>query len=63
MNLYDNRRYVFIVFTILIGLVFIIRLFYLQVVNTSYKISAENNSQSHVVMYPARGLIYDRNDE
>ena len=63
MNLYDNRRYVFIVFTILIGLVFIIRLFYLQVVNTSYKVSAENNSQSHVVMYPARGLIYDRNDE
>jgi penicillin-binding protein 2 len=63
MNLYDNRRYVFIVFTILIGLVFIIRLFYLQVVNTSYKVSAENNSQSHVVIYPARGLIYDRNDE
>jgi penicillin-binding protein 2 len=63
MNLYDNRRYVFIVFTILIGLVFIIRLFFLQVVNTSYKVSAENNSQSHVVMYPARGLIYDRNEE
>ncbi|MEX0981620.1 MAG: penicillin-binding protein 2 [Bacteroidales bacterium] len=63
MSFYDNRRYFFIVFTILIGLVFIIRLFYLQVVNTSYKISAENNSQSHVVMYPARGLIYDRNKE
>ncbi len=63
MNLYDNRRYVFIVSTILIGLVFIIRLFFLQVVNTSYKVSAENNSQSHVVMYPARGLIYDRNNE
>jgi penicillin-binding protein 2 len=63
MNLYDNRRYIFIVFTILLGLTFIIRLFFLQVVNTSYKISAENNSQNHVVMYPARGLIYDRNGE
>lgn len=63
MNLYDNRRYIFIIFTILLGLTFIIRLFFLQVVNTSYKISAENNSQSHVVMYPARGLIYDRNGE
>jgi penicillin-binding protein 2 len=63
MNLYDNRKYVFIIFTILLGLVFIVRLFSLQVVNTSYKISAENNSQSHVVMYPARGLIYDRNNE
>ncbi len=63
MSFYDNRKYVFIVFTVLIGLTFIIRLFFLQVVNTSYKISAENNSQSHVVMYPARGLIYDRNNE
>ncbi len=63
MNFYDNRRYVFIVFTILFGLVFIVRLFLLQVVDTSYKVSAENNSQSHVVMYPARGLIYDRNGE
>lgn len=63
MNFYDNRRYVFIVFTILFGIVFIIRLFLLQVIDTSYKVSAENNSQSHVVMYPARGLIYDRNGE
>lgn len=63
MLLYKNRRYVFIIFTILAGLVFIIRLFFLQVVNTSYKVSALNNSQSHVIMYPARGLIYDRHGE
>lgn len=63
MNFFDNRRYVFIIFTVLIGLIFIVRLFFLQVVDASYKISAENNSQSHVVVYPARGLIYDRNGE
>ncbi len=63
MNFFDNRRYVFIIFTILVGLTFIIRLFFLQVIDTSYKISAENNSQSHVVVYPARGLIYDRKGE
>lgn len=63
MNFFDNRRYVFIFFTILTGLIFIIRLFLLQVVESSYKVSAENNSQSHVVVYPARGLIYDRNGE
>jgi len=63
MNIYDNRRYVFIVTTILIGLLYIVRLFFLQVVDASYKVSAENNSQSHVVVYPARGLIYDRNGE
>lgn len=63
MNYYDNRRYVFIVFAIIVGLIFIVRLFSLQVVNTKYKISAENNSQSHIVVYPSRGLIYDRNGE
>ncbi len=63
MKQYDDRRYVFITVIILVGLVFIIRLFSLQVVNKSYKISAENNSQSHVVIYPARGLIYDRNGD
>ncbi len=63
MKQYDNRKYVFIAVSILVGLVFIIRLFFLQVVDKSYKISAENNSQSHVVIFPARGLIYDRNGE
>jgi penicillin-binding protein 2 len=63
MNQYRERRYVFIVFIILAGLVFITRLFYLQVIDRSYKISADNNSQSHVKIYPARGLIYDRNGE
>jgi penicillin-binding protein 2 len=60
---YDYRRYVFIAAIILVGLVFIIKLFSLQVVDKSYKISADNNSQSHVVVYPARGLIYDRNGD
>lgn len=63
MNHYRERRYVFIVFIVLTGIVFIARLFYLQVIDQSYKVSAENNSQSHVKIYPARGLIYDRNNE
>jgi len=41
-------------------LVFILRLFYLQVIDDSYKTSAENNSQRRVTQYPARGLILDR---
>lgn len=63
MMQFDDRRYVFIAVIILVGLVYIIRLFFLQVVDQSYKISAENNSQTHVVVDPARGLIYDRNGE
>ncbi len=63
MNQFAERRYVFIVGVMLVGIVFIVRLFQLQVMDSSYKVSAENNSQSHVVVYPARGLIYDRNGE
>ncbi len=39
----------------------ITRLFIIQVVNDSYRISADNNVLRYVTQYPARGLIYDRN--
>ncbi len=41
----------------------VVRLFYIQVIDSSYKLSAENNSQRIEILYPARGLIYDRNGE
>ncbi|HDR67684.1 MAG TPA: penicillin-binding protein 2 [Bacteroidaceae bacterium] len=48
---------------ILVGLVFIGRLFYIQVIDKSYEAYAQSISQSVTVLYPARGLIYDRNGE
>lgn len=47
---------------ILIGIVYVIRLFYLQVLENSYKIPTLNNSAVKVTFdYPERGYIYDRN--
>lgn len=47
---------------IFIGIVFIIRLFYLQVLNNSYHIPTLNNSAVKVTYdYPERGYVYDRN--
>jgi len=46
-----------------IGLIFLIRLFYIQVYNDSYKLDSRNNVLRYIVDYPARGLIYDRNGE
>jgi len=43
------------------ALIFIARLFYIQVIDTSYKLSADNNALRHVTQYPSRGKIYDRN--
>ena len=63
MNQFTDRRYVFAVAIILVGLVFIIRLFQLQVLDKSYEQYALSNAQSVRVIYPARGLIHDRNGE
>ena len=45
---------------IAVGLIFILRLFYLQVIDKSYVLSANNNVYRNITQYPARGLIYDR---
>lgn len=41
-------------------LIFILRLFYVQVIEESYTVSANNNVLRYLTDYPARGLIYDR---
>lgn len=47
---------------ILIGVIFIARLFYLQIIDNQYNYSTLNNSAIKVVYdYPERGYIYDRN--
>jgi len=63
MNQYADRKYVFAVIIILVGLVFIGRLFHIQVLDDSYEQFALSNAQSVTVIYPARGLIRDRNGE
>ncbi|MEN8121033.1 MAG: penicillin-binding protein 2 [Bacteroidota bacterium] len=62
-NKYTNRRLVISAFIILILLIFIARLFYIQVPDNHYKLSAENNATRHLTQYPSRGLIFDRNGE
>lgn len=50
------------IFTVVL-LIYVIRLFYVQVLNEQYKLSANNNVIRYVTDYPARGLIYDRRGE
>jgi penicillin-binding protein 2 len=60
MEQYTDRRYIIGGFILLVALIFIIRLFSLQVIESSYKLSAESNTRRMEILYPARGLIYDR---
>lgn len=57
----QNRKYVIGGLIALIVLVFIARLLFLQVFTESYKESAEGNAFLKRVIFPPRGLIYDRN--
>lgn len=57
-----RRRYVIAGFICLIVAIYLVRLFNLQVSDDTYKENAESNAFLRRVIYPARGLMYDRND-
>ncbi len=57
----EKRKYVIGGFITIIVIIFLIRLFNLQVSDGTYKENAESNAFFRKVLYPSRGLIYDRN--
>ncbi len=59
----EKRKYVIGGFIILITIIYIIRLFNLQVCDSKYKEYADSNAFLRKTQYPSRGLIYDRNGE
>lgn len=63
MDINSNRKYLIISIFVAVSIVLLIRLFYLQVIDNTYKEFATSNVLRKVVQYPARGLIYDRNGE
>ena len=56
-----NRQYLFYFFFIATGIIFLLRLFQIQVMDDNYKIAAENNATRKLRQYAPRGYIYDRN--
>lgn len=61
MDSYSKRKNIVLLIFILVGVAFVIQLFLLQVINSSYKRTATMNVLRELVDYPSRGLIYDRN--
>lgn len=60
MNQRLQKTWVLAGIFVCIGIVYIIRLFNVQVLDNRYKMDADNNVLRKVIKYPARGLIYDR---
>lgn len=57
----EKRKYVIGGFILIIVLIYIFRLYSLQIDDDKYKSSADNNAFLKKTVYPSRGLIYDRN--
>jgi len=60
MNSSSERKFVVIGIVLIVGIIFLLRLFYLQIYEDSFKLSANNNVLRPSIQFPARGLIYDR---
>ncbi|MBR5149356.1 MAG: penicillin-binding protein 2 [Bacteroidaceae bacterium] len=57
---YENRKFVIVAIVMAIVLVYIGRLFYLQILNDEYKEYADSNAFLDKTVYPSRGVMYDR---
>ena len=57
---FSDRQFIIVGAFYAVGIIFILRLFYLQVIDRSSVLSANNNVYRNITQYPARGLIYDR---
>jgi penicillin-binding protein 2 len=62
-DLFKTRYQILRLIVIGFALVFILRLFYLQVVESKYVSLAKSNAIKELDIYPTRGMVYDRKGE
>jgi len=62
-HIYDYRKFVIGGIALVIVLCYIARLAYLQLSDDEYKARAESNAFLNNIIFPSRGVIYDRNGE
>src|ERR1700682_3521794 len=55
----SNQRIIILGMFTLVAVIFLFRIFYLQIVEDRYRLSANDNVLRRVIDYPSRGLIYD----
>lgn len=58
---YENRKFIIAAIILFACVAYICRLFYMQVIDDSFKLDASNETFRHITQYPPRGCIYDRN--
>jgi penicillin-binding protein 2 len=63
MALSRRRKNVLLFSIIIVFTLIVVRLFNIQIISKYYRINAENNALKYETLYPARGLILDRNGQ
>ncbi len=61
MKHFENRKYIFYYTIVLVACVMIFRAAQLQLFSTKYKDQAQRTTLEKSVIYPSRGIIFDRN--
>lgn len=59
----EKRKYVLGGAVVFVVLIYLVRLFTLQIMSEDYKKNADSNAFLHKTQYPSRGVMYDRNGE
>ena len=58
---FDTRKYVLITFIVLVGIIYTLRLFYMQVIDDSWHLRAQEIAEKRKEITPPRGVLFDRN--
>jgi penicillin-binding protein 2 len=58
---FDARKYVIISFIVLVGMIYTIRLFYMQVIDDTWTLRAQEIAEKRKEITPPRGVLFDRN--
>ena len=62
-NTNDTRHTRLIIGLVIVAVILLAKIFSIQVLDDHYKIDADNNTTVREIIYPTRGVIYDRNGE
>lgn len=57
---FDSRKYVLITFIVLVGIIYTLRLFYMQVIDDSWHLRAQEIAEKRKEITPPRGILFDR---
>ena len=57
------KQRVLLILLSIISLVFIFRLFHLQIFTSDFKLLSEQNIVQENVIFPSRGIVFDRNNK